>query len=292
MFLLGSAWFALKNYRKAAASYKDALALNPEDGGSANNLLPALLGMRQYRAARNHADQLLAKQPGHTAAIAFKSVALGELGLEQELKQLADYERLIEMERMPPPKGYRDIATFNRDLGQTLSRDPSLAFEPESHTTRFGHQTSDLANSGAAVIQLLNSFCLAAAERRMRGVLKQSDHPFDRNVPRVYRLYSWAVIMKENGHQTPHIHATGWLSGVYYVDVPEDVRRDDPERNGWLEFGRSEERWHRSGTSIPVTQVFPEPGLLVTFPSFFWHSTRPLRSKQRRISFSFDIVPL
>jgi tetratricopeptide (TPR) repeat protein len=292
MFHLGRAWFALRNYRKAAAAYKNALTLNPDDGGSANNLLPALLGMRQYRAARNHADQMLAKHPNHTAALAFKCVALGELGQDRELTTLMNHERLLLIEHMPPPKGYQDVAAFNRALSQTLNRDSSLAFEPEGHTTRFGRQTSDLANSASSAIQILNSFCISAAQRRMRSVLKQSDHPFDRNVPRVYRLYSWAVIMEENGHQTPHIHASGWLSGVYYVEVPEEIRRDDPERNGWLEFGPSEERWHRSGTPIPVQEIFPEPGLLVTFPSFFWHNTRPLRSKQRRISFAFDIVPV
>jgi uncharacterized protein (TIGR02466 family) len=146
--------------------------------------------------------------------------------------------------------------------------------------------------NGALPIQQLNAFFVAAAERRKEEVRKRSTHPFDAHPPRVFRLYSWAVIMHENGHQTPHIHARGWLSGVYYVEVPDEVSRDDPERNGWIEFGRSEERWYRPKTVVPVRQIFPEPGLLVTFPSYFWHNTRPLRSKGRRISFAFDIIPV
>jgi tetratricopeptide (TPR) repeat protein len=291
-FALGNAWLAVRNYGKAAQAYRRSLAANPREAGAANNLLPALLGMRRYKAALTHAEHMLSREPDHTAAIAFKCVALAELGREPELTTLADHDNLIKLERIPVPRGYQNLEAFNRVLGEALKHDRSLVFEPEGHTTRYGQQTSNLAMNGALPIQQLNAFFVAAAERRKEEVRKRSTHPFDAHPPRVFRLYSWAVIMHENGHQTPHIHARGWLSGVYYVEVPDEVSRDDPERNGWIEFGRSEERWYRPKTVVPVRQIFPEPGLLVTFPSYFWHNTRPLRSKGRRISFAFDIIPV
>jgi hypothetical protein len=43
---------------------------------------------------------------------------------------------------------------------------------------------------------------------------------------------------------------------------------------------------------MPIHQVKPETGTLLTFPSYFWHNTRPLRTNKRRISFAFDAIPL
>ena len=42
----------------------------------------------------------------------------------------------------------------------------------------------------------------------------------------------------DKGHERPHIHPNGWLSGVFYLRLPALIA--DPERNheGWLEFGR------------------------------------------------------
>jgi len=37
--------------------------------------------------------------------------------------------------------------------------------------------------------------------------------------------------------------------------------------------------------------VRPSVGLLVLFPSYFWHGTVPFRSHQARLSVAFDAVP-
>jgi hypothetical protein len=37
--------------------------------------------------------------------------------------------------------------------------------------------------------------------------------------------------------------------------------------------------------------VRPEVGLLVLFPSYFWHGTLPFRSEQPRLTVAFDAVP-
>lgn len=97
--------------------------------------------------------------------------------------------------------------------------------------------------------------------------------------------------MEKGGHQIPHIHGLSWLSGVYYVEVPNDVQDSDPEQKGWLSFGRAEERWHRPETQTPDLNICPQPGMLVTFPSYFWHGTRPITTSRRRISYAFDIIP-
>ena len=41
----------------------------------------------------------------------------------------------------------------------------------------------------------------------------------------------------------------------------------------------------------PEITVRPSVGLLVLFPSYFWHGTVPFRSHQPRLSVAFDAVP-
>jgi len=101
----------------------------------------------------------------------------------------------------------------------------------------------------------------------------------------------WAIVMEEGGHQIPHIHTSGWLSGVYYVDVPDEILADDPDHHGWLAFGRGDPRWHQESTVVAEHLVCPAGGLVATFPSFFWHETKPLRTSRRRISYAFDVIP-
>jgi hypothetical protein len=37
--------------------------------------------------------------------------------------------------------------------------------------------------------------------------------------------------------------------------------------------------------------VRPEEGVLVLFPSYFWHGTVPFRSSEARLTVAFDAVP-
>jgi Putative 2OG-Fe(II) oxygenase len=119
------------------------------------------------------------------------------------------------------------------------------------------------------------------------------EHPFRRTAPPRYYLDLWAIKMKDGGGKLfPHIHVDGWLSGVYYVDVPPIV--NDPQANGagWLNIGtaRMDIRLRREPL---VRSVKPEPGMMVTFPSYFWHDTVPLpeRNTEQRLCLAFDLNP-
>ena len=88
----------------------------------------------------------------------------------------------------------------------------------------------------------------------------------------------------------PHIHPSAWLSGVYYVQMPEITSQPGQGEAGWIEFGRPPEHFH--GTVEPEVKLFkPEPGLMLLFPSYFYHRTVPFESAGLRISISFDVLP-
>lgn len=290
-FLLGQAYFAIGNYKAAEAAYAKALRANPAHPGAENNLLPAMLGARNYRGALQHSSDMLERHGWHVPALAFRTVALSELKREREWRELVDLDGLVAVEDLAAPTGYRDIKAFNAAIARAVLADPSLAYEPQGHATRIGRHSGDLSNAQSPALRTLNDTIYAAAVAQMRAMPHETTTLYHRHIPKTHSLYSWAVVMNEGGHQVPHIHARAWMSGVYYVEVPSSICDTDPERSGWLEFGPAERRWYKSSPQLPTRQIRPRPGLLVTFPSYFWHSTRPLQRAERRISFAFDIVP-
>ena len=99
----------------------------------------------------------------------------------------------------------------------------------------------------------------------------------------------WGTVLKGGGRQSPHMHPLGWLSGVYYVDLPADMQADAANA-GWLEFGAPPDRYYCSDP--PATQSYaPAAGRLILFPSWFWHRTLPFGSSAARISIAFDVMP-
>ena len=57
-----------------------------------------------------------------------------------------------------------------------------------------------------------------AANRYLKQLPSDPDHPFPGAVPDRHQLTMWAVVMETAGHQLPHIHPAAWLSGVYYAE--------------------------------------------------------------------------
>ncbi len=59
-------------------------------------------------------------------------------------------------------------------------------------------------------------------DRRAQGLhALGADHPMVAMRPDCTTLTSWAVAVNLGGHEEWHIHPDGWLSGVFYVEVPD-----------------------------------------------------------------------
>ena len=96
-------------------------------------------------------------------------------------------------------------------------------------------------------------------------------------------------MLRQDGHQLPHIHASGWLSGVYYAQLPDSAPGGD-DHAGWIEFGRP--GYDLPATGAQVRAIAPEVGRLLFFPSYFFHRTIPFRGDRPRVSVAFDLAPL
>ena len=237
-------------------------------------------------------DRALALDPFDQEALAYRALGLRLAGNHTAAEQLADLHRWIHLTAplFPPDAG--DLSAFNQRLAQDLAALKSRKWQPATQSIRGGTQTqNNLFTEPVASITLLRQAIDAAIQVYLDGLEAldgNSPHPFLAGRPRRYAYRGWSVILEDQGYHVPHIHPEGWLSGAYYVQVPDFAPGEDP---GCIEFGRP---WAELPftTPPPTRRVPPAAGRLVLFPSYFWHGVRPFRSFGQRITVAFDLMPL
>ena len=88
------------------------------------------------------------------------------------------------------------------------------------------------------------------------------------------------------------VDPAGVVSGVYYVRVPACVRDGKAGEAGFIRFGHPLIGIAGGKTTEALTAAIrPEEGMMVLFPSYFWHYTVPYESDEERISIAFDAIP-
>jgi tetratricopeptide (TPR) repeat protein len=271
----------------AVDAYETALARAPEDLSTRNRLGDALLAAGRHAEALRVGDETLAADPGNPAAIATRALALAGLKRVEESAELLAMDRLIRAFPLAPPRGYADMAAFNRELAGFVTAHPSLRREPAGHATRLGSHTRDLLGEAPGPVGHLEAAARRAVAHYLEAVVPPSGHPFPGPRPTQHELVMWAVVMDRLGHQLPHIHPAAWLSGVYYAELPDDVAETGEE--GWIEFGHPPEEL-ATGCLPPRRRIRPEEGTLILFPSFLYHRTVPFTTGRRRISIALDVL--
>jgi len=98
-------------------------------------------------------------------------------------------------------------------------------------------------------------------------------------------LSGWYVILKPQGYHYPHIHPSGWLSGVVYLQVAPSAG----ENEGAIEFCLGGE--HYSDDKAAKITHNPQAGDIVMFPSSLHHRTLPFTADAERIVLAFDLCP-
>lgn len=284
--------FALREQGRlddATHALRRALELLPTDATAACGLSRVLLENDRAAEASDVAKAHLAHAPGHAGALAAEALARRALGDTPAVDALLDHERLITSVELDVPDGFADLDAFNRAFSAHAAAHPSLVRSPVSHATTGALHSGSLLVAPRGPVAPFERALRTAIASYSRGLPSLPDHPFIAGRPRAACLEVWCVVMERGGHQTPHIHPSSWLSGVYYPEVPEAIRTGTgPE--GWLEFGDAD-RPFPSRLAPRVTRIRPVEGLLVLFPSYFYHRTVPFDGPGRRISVAFDLFP-
>jgi Flp pilus assembly protein TadD len=290
---LGQALARLDRDADAVAALRQATAVSPENARATADLANLLAGTGEFDAALDLCRAFLARHPGERLVLAAQALALRDAGQAAAAAAIVDPERLIRLvDISAPPTGFNSLAAFNDALAASVLSDPGLLRDPASKSTRGGRQTGELDLDADPALAALAGLIHAEVGRFSAALARAGlgDHPAMAYATDSWTLRAWGTVLEAGGHQSPHLHPLGFLSGVYYVRLPRDMAAADSEPAGWLEFGQPPERL-RWAVAPECRRVAPQAGRLVLFPSYFFHRTLPFQASQSRISIAFDVMP-
>jgi len=235
-------------------------------------------------------NRVLSQVPGDMAALGLKTSALIGLDRYDDWALLCDFESLMQAQTISVPSGYADLASFNEEILERCVNDPTLIKKPcESMTA--GQRIYNLQNqSKLGPSHPLLEFMNEAAKRYHDEHPIDSRHPFLAQRPDNWRLDVWGSILDGEGQMKPHNHPEAWLSGVYYAKLPDVIESENQDHDGWIEFGRPP-NFLSNRAEPPFRLVQPKEGLLLLWPSYFFHQTVPYASGGTRFSIAVDVVP-
>jgi len=236
-------------------------------------------------------EKALQIRANDTHALALKTSALIGLNRLSEWRELCNFERFIETKIIDVPDGYKDLKTFNEALFSRCAEDPNLSYEQGGKSIKKGKRinTLQLDSSPSPVASLLDAANQAVRTYKLNHP-EDKKHPYLAQTPAKWRLTAWGSILEKQGHHEPHIHRSGWVSGVYYGILPANTKIGGDDGQGYIEFGRPSN--HVESKKDPDFHLLkPDEGLLVLFPSYFYHQTIPFESDEIRFTIAFDVIP-
>ncbi len=286
---IGAVYGAAGRMAEAKACYMRAIALAPTYADPYYNLGDLLLRERNPDAAIAVFDACMKARGRDYHALAYKAHALDDAGQHSAARQLLDFDNYVRTYAFATPHGYADMPAFNAALATHISTHPTL--QGDVMSTEHGRHTAELLREPKGPMAAMEQRIDEAIHWYIANLPDDPTHPAVQWVPKRWKLTSWGVVLFDKGHERPHIHPKGWLSGVFYLSLPALI--DDPARNheGWLEFGRPTAELHVQST-LTIRHYQPAYGAMFLFPSFFYHGTIPFRSEQRRICVAFDVEPI
>lgn len=241
------------------------------------------LGEKNY--GLNYFNECRSINPHHVRSWAGMALALEVGGDISEAKKIIDYESVVSCQNIHNVMGYASMQDFNCALSEEILSRKDLVPSQNHVATLSGWQTRNLLESPSPAI---NALCAIVMHKFLtyEKTIKNKFPEYARNRGSLKLRRADAVVVGEVGCQREHIHEYGYLSAVYYVQVPNNCNIYDHYKRGHLVFGKS----------VPQTKpkfgmsCCPHSGLLVMFPSFYFHKTIPTQSNQWRISIAFDLI--
>ncbi|MEM8843941.1 MAG: putative 2OG-Fe(II) oxygenase [Pseudomonadota bacterium] len=288
---LGNTYYELGEIDDAIRSYKNSLEFNKHNVEAAYKLAGLCLTINDANSALEYANYSLQINSHCQHALAYKAIANWYKGDQAGWEKLYNFEEMIYQVTLNTPLGYKSIDEFNDALANDIYKHKSLIWEPLERVTNGGAVTSDLLTQPTrsmktlekSISKIVNNLKMSVADNNEDSILKQ--------IPNNYKMTLIGSILKESGVHPPHVHENSLLSGVYYVDMPDFVSKDDTNHLGWLEFGRPDVNI-KNDINLPLTARYPEMGTILIFPSYFFHGTIPFEKNGKRIGIAFDLYPV
>ena len=266
-----------------------ALRAQPDNPTARKLRCAAFLGVGDGAKALAECARLLEGSPDDQYLIAMQTTALRLLN-DPRYQALCNYDTMVLSQPLETPPGWSDLPSFLTDLAARLS----ALHNPHGHrllyqSLRGGTETTqDLSRSQDPVIQALFHAFAAPIARYREHIGHGEDALRRRNRGTARFNGGWSVRLHHGGYHTSHVHPRGWISSAFYIQLPGRMTAS-ATGEGILSFGAP-----GMLTTPPLAaelSVRPEVGLLVLFPSYFWHGTLPFHSDEPRLTVAFDVVP-
>jgi hypothetical protein len=235
-------------------------------------------------------DRLATGGANHARLHAARALAEARAGRIEAARDTVAFDAFHHAGRLETPPGMPSLAAFNASLAAELLNHSNLRYDRYGSASEQTWRIDTPALGDAPMVRLLLDV-IARAVEHYADSLAGSDHPWARQRPNTGILHCWCVMTDGTGYETWHVHQFGWLSGVYYVQIPDEVAHGD-DAAGCIAFGLPEDVvGEATAAEYGVTVVRPEEGMLMLFPSHTYHRTYPHGADQRRICVAFDIWP-
>ncbi len=268
-----------------------ALELDPANLDACKRLAFVHMTNGDDRGFAETADLLARKGVKHCRLFAAQVLSLARNGQREEALDLWGFDRFAQQETIAPPAGWSDLGAFNADLAEELLTHPGMRFDrvgsASNQTWRVEHPLREDRPAITALATLLVDRILARS-----NALDATNHRWSSARPNSAFLRMWSVITNSDGFEDWHVHQFGWMSGVYYVRVPQSISAGNSD-GGCLKFGLPEDL---AGSAIAADfghrLLRPRDGLMMTFPSHVYHRTFPHATGEKRICVAYDVRPL
>jgi uncharacterized protein (TIGR02466 family) len=275
---------------RALATLGEALALDPHNRDACKRIAALELEAGRPQAVLDLTGDLLTKGANHARLFAAESLAHARDGDIAAARRADGFDAFHLAEQLAPPPGWETIEAFNAALAEELLAHPGIRYERYGSASELTWRIENPARANTPLFKLLLAQIIAALERHAVRV-GRSDHPWAAAVPQQAFVRNWCVITESEGFETWHVHQFGWLSGVYYVRIPDSIAQGS-SLDGCLAFGLPAELAGTEGAAAFGEHVVrPREGLMMTFPSQCYHRTYPHGTREKRICVAFDLRP-
>ena len=310
---LGNALNELGRHEEAIISLKKLLELKSNFSQAYFNMGNALIGLERYEEAVTYLD--LANSQIAKAKILECLYKDGNyIKFKERLDSLVESEKLnirvaavsafvahqLKQEDPYPfckdPLDYFHIGSLHEHTDNVVeftkkviseANQEEPVWQPGFKTTVNGFQTKDtIFQAGQNCARLKKIIMEEINSYRLK--FSSNDCLFIKSWPTKYALQGWYVRLIQNGHQTSHIHADGWMSGVVYLKTVKPRLTNE----GAIELSLHGYDLPILDQNYPKRVYLPQIGDIVLFPSSLFHKTIPFTESTDRCVIAFDLCAL
>lgn len=275
---------------RARATLDRALTLDPANKDACKRLAALDLDEGDSAGGLATLDRLAAGGASHARLHAARALAEARAGRIEAAREVVAFDELHFAGTLDTPPGFASLDAFNAALAAELLNHPNLRYERYGSASEQTWRIDAPALGDAPMVKLLLDGIARTAERHAAHIADR-DHPWARARPDTGMLHCWCVMTDGTGYETWHVHQFGWLSGVYYVQIPPAITAG-ADQAGCIAFGLPEDVVGDAAAADYGRHVVrPEEGMLMLFPSHTYHRTFPHGAAERRICVAFDIWP-